>query len=350
MLSHKYEKITGTSPEAAIHSTMMKSIFLLAIASILANTSQALRYNLDLPADLSSFQSSVDCEVLTVLGQASHQIHSVQHRCMTYSDEETDGAHDMVYDLPHWLLTKYADRLETSEPTVYLRIHGGRIDRGNDMIVARESAKVEMSDVPFHWSSHQHRKLAPSSSGTSSVLLVRVTTNDASVSLSADTISDRFFGSYGTPQSTFSDCSFGSLHFEPATGSDITNGVVELSVDIDIVGKTISKMENAIVSELTNKIGSVSHLQHVLFCVPPGSILRPTVAKWSGYAYVNSQRSFFNDEHCGYLSTVTHELGHNLGLGHSTKGANDYGDLTGISKYALSDSSSRMMVAYMRRH
>lgn len=307
----------------------MKPFLLLTVALILVERNYAARSNLDFRDDLS-LEASVDCEVRTVVAQGIGQTHSILHRCMTYSDEEADGAEDMVYDLPDWLLTKYAERLESAAPTMYLRIHGGKIDRENDMIIAKESAKVEVSDDPFRWSTR--RMLAPSSTGTSSVLLVRVTTNDASVSLSAKTISDRFFGSFGTPQTTFSDCSFGKLRFVPAAGPDLTGGVVEVFVNIGILGKTMTKVENAIVTELTNKVGSISHLQHVIYCVPGGSIFASKGSRWFGYAYINNQRSFFNDKNCGYLSMVAHEIGHNLGLGHSGEGDSEYGDQSGISK------------------
>ena len=297
-------------------------------------------------------EAFVDCEVLTVIANGPDGTHSVLHRCVSYSDEEADGAEGMVYDLPEWLLTEYAAQFE-AHPTTYLRIHGGRIARTStefvsqsnlrsgssgsgallpdDKIIADEGTLVEVSDAPFRWSERRHlAKMA----GTSSVLLVRVSTNGGSVSIDSNTMSQRFFGDSGTPKATYRDCSFGQLDFVPATGEHIENGVVELSLNINIQGQIMSSLENILSVELEKKIGSFSHLGHVAFCVPSGAAYSASFSEWYGYAYIVDQKSYFNDVQCGYLSTVVHEFGHNLGLGHSgIPGGISYGDRSGISKY-----------------
>jgi hypothetical protein len=212
----------------------------------------------------------------------------------------------------------------------------------DDIILASEDdALVEVSNVPFEQSKNNNRRrtstasVVPPTTGFSSVLLVRVTTNDASVSLSADTMSERVFGSYrGTVASTYKDCSFGKLKFQKATGSGIpSNGVVELSLQhVTMAGSSITALENAMRNALVNQIGSVSHIHHVAYCVPNGSIFSSTFQNWFAYAYVGSQNSFYNDKEFGYLSNLVHEFGHNLGLGHSGDDNLAYGDSSGISK------------------
>jgi hypothetical protein len=291
----------------------------------------------------------VDCVVRTVIANGPDGPHSFLHRCNTYSDEEADGATGMAYDLPEWLLTEYATQFE-AQPTTSVRIHGATISRTStkvvsrsnlrsgsssellpeDKILAEEGSTVEVSDAPFRWSDRRH---LTKKTGTSSVLLVRVSTNDGSVSINSDTMSQSFFGDSGTPRATYRDCSFGQLHFVPATGDHIENGVVELSLNLNIQEQVMSSLENILSSELRKKIGSFEDVDHVAFCVPSGAIITATYREWYGYAYIMDQKSYYNNEQCGYLSTVVHEFGHNFGLGHSgIPGGNSYGDKSGISK------------------
>jgi hypothetical protein len=333
-------------------SNRLLTMFLLLpiVLSLVGKSQASQELNWDFLSALSSAEGAIDCEVCTIIVKNAEQSHSSQYKCITYADEEADGAEDMVYDLPGWLLAKHASYFE-SKPTSYLRIHGGQISRASadksatnrmqsrsssnftedDSIIASKNSIVEFSDNPFRPSSNR-RKLAPSR-GISSVLLVRVTATDGSVSLNADTISDRVFGSSGTVRSTFSDCSFGKLQLEPATGPSVVDGVVELSVDMNFQGQTIKSLENTLSTALTSKIGSVHHLDHVAFCVPAGTSLSGN-QNLLAYAYVGNQRSVFNNENCGYLSTIVHEFGHNMGLGHSGEGRELYGDQSGISKYS----------------
>ena len=49
-----------------------------------------------------------------------------------------------------------------------------------------------------------------------------------------------------------------------------------------------------------------------------------------GYGYINHYLTVYNNEYCNYPSSQVHEIGHNLGLGHSGDGGGEYGDLSGI--------------------
>eukprot|EP00545_Synedropsis_sp_CCMP1620_P006968 CAMPEP_0119009876 /NCGR_PEP_ID=MMETSP1176-20130426/4652_1 /TAXON_ID=265551 /ORGANISM="Synedropsis recta cf, Strain CCMP1620" /LENGTH=696 /DNA_ID=CAMNT_0006962457 /DNA_START=103 /DNA_END=2193 /DNA_ORIENTATION=+ len=337
-------------------SISMQVLLFLSIALFAAEAAEARQIQPD---------EFVDCEVRTVLVKVaigkSHSV--VNHRCISYSDDEEDDG--MVYDLPEWLLAKYADRFE-AESTSHIRIHGSRIQRNNSsrttnhvrgsrsspfsslqvvddtlIVASEENTVVEFNNVPFHQGPDNNKRrqlssVVPSTTGTSSVLFVRITTKHASVSLSAATMSDRAFGSHeGTLKSTYADCSFGKLNLQPATSTTrsgaIVNGVVELSLpDMVIEGVSIRSLENSFSTALVNKIGSISHFHHVAYCVPSGSRYSATVPNWLAYGYLEDQKSFFNDEQCGFLSNLVHEIGHNLGLGHSGDKTLEYGDGSGM--------------------
>jgi len=49
----------------------------------------------------------------------------------------------------------------------------------------------------------------------------------------------------------------------------------------------------------------------VLYCFPPGT------GDWVAYAFVNHKFSFYNNKWCSSVSSQLHEVGHNMGLGHS---------------------------------
>ena len=129
----------------------------------------------------------------------------------------------------------------------------------------------------------------------------------------------------------YSDCSEGALSFVPAalteraTGTSLSSGVVDLPVDVDLEGQTMTvEIENSLTAAFQATFEEpVSSLDHVLYCLPAGMEER-----WRAYTYANTYRSYYNDRQCGYLSSAMHEVGHNLGLRHSMRDANPFGDRT----------------------
>lgn len=336
-----------------------------------------------------NYQELIDCQVGTVIishsGEDGTESSTVQYKCISYAEEESDGAHDMVYDLPDWFVNKYHNTLESDPTYSYLRIYNGSLSRGehaysteplpqqqqqqlnlrsssytnqhyslpqpqplvkllnnNDdagtslpRVVADDtSAVVEFSRAPFReeapW--FRRRRLAKTQ-GNSKVLFVRVTTNDASLDIDAATISERVFGSgAGTVASSLGGCSFGKLNIVKATGNGIQNGVVDLFINKNIQGASIFALENTMANELAAVVGDVSGFDHVAYCVPNGSYkFEPSdSAEWLAYGYVGWHRTVYNGAQCGYLSKIVHEFGHNLGLGHSGDGQVSYADKSGI--------------------
>lgn len=273
----------------------------------------------------------VDCEVQTaVIDSGNTESEAVEYRCFT----ERRGT--KVYNLPDWVTTTFRSAFE-AQPTNYIRIQGAELppippDSGcqappcepdelspEDGLVQADvnSSIVEFSNDPFGSTRRRRRRVA-STSGESTVLMVRVTTYDKEPSVSSSTMSERAFGSTATLKSTFEDCSFGELKIQKASGNGInSNGVVEISINAKIQGAEIFSLENLMTVALQSKIGDLNVFNHIAYCVPSGAYFTSASPSWLAYAYVGGTRSIFNDQNCGHLSKLAHEIGHNLGLRHS---------------------------------
>ena len=174
------------------------------------------------------------------------------------------------------------------------------------------------------YSPKESRRLAVRRQGISSVLVLRVSSSDAAPTLSAQELSDRFFGTFGesvTFQSIYRDCSFGKMMFQPAIGTGIHDGVGEVSIGVPLSGLHSFEVENLANQAAITKFGSMNQFDHVAFCLPRGT----AGPEWQAYAYFGWLRTVFNDEWCGYASALVHEVGHNLSLQHSREGS-EYGD------------------------
>ena len=127
------------------------------------------------------------------------------------------------------------------------------------------------------------------------------------------------------------ECSHGMIRFEPTpdrpsvdSRPDITDGATTVSVNVTTsIGDWV---ETAVSTELRSQFGiEPSKLaDHVLYCMPPDTI--SSIA----YAYINSWLSVYNDPWCEFMSVQMHEVGHNLGLSHTSEGSDEYGDKSGM--------------------
>lgn len=177
----------------------------------------------------------------------------------------------------------------------------------------------------------RHRTLSDTS-GTKSVLVLRISANDASPTFSASQYYNYIFNNSQPDtapslSSQYSRLSFGQLNFVPTQ-----YGVMEVPVNINAYGAASSNIRDAAITYVIAQYGVSSLTQladHVIFCLPSGT------GNWAGSSPVMSWRIVMNNDWCGYISGFMHEMGHNLGLLHSNQNNVQY-----------MDSSSYMSAGY----
>lgn len=258
---------------------------------------------------------------------------SSYYRCLTDSAQEGDGESDMSYfiNLPSTFVEANKVKLETGLSSIC--IMGGaaiRTEFGKpDYIVIPTNAHIHF--VASRATGGQ-RHLAQTS-GTRSVLVVRVTAPNSPQSTSAISMTNSIFGIGGEQHSMasqYSSCSFGKIAFVPANGySGIVNGVLDLVLPTSVVNINVETIENSMKIAVKNALNITNNLDssfsNIMFCMPKGAMLTSDSTTLA-YAYLNNPYTYYKHQWCSSTITTMHEIGHNLGLQHSTEAGDEYGD------------------------
>ena len=150
--------------------------------------------------------------------------------------------------------------------------------------------------------------------GVRTILMVLVSADDSASTFTSSTVSTAVFGSVLSASSQFSACSYDKLTLSPASfGTGAEAGTATLGLSQNITGEGInptgfgSGVEGAITPALIDAYSVTSPAQladHVMYCVPPGTVSSSGSANWVAYAYSYASGpsfhwlSVYNDDFC----------------------------------------------------
>jgi hypothetical protein len=121
-------------------------------------------------------------------------------------------------------------------------------------------------------------------------------------------------------------CSKGRLSFKAATGDAVVNGVINVNLSKSMTNYTSdSEVRNEALSLIPKDPNAVNDYTFTILVMPDSSKSFLSGAK----AWLPGTMSWYRDLYGSDPTYLLHELGHNLGHGHSGYGKyNEYGDPT----------------------
>jgi hypothetical protein len=243
---------------------------------------------------------------------------------------------------PGWTEQKEKDGELTSGSTKLVFAKGTTVDKSTGKL--NTMSLPDLKDNGNKGRKTQIRHLA--TTGSKTVLLVRVQASNGVTSFSNAQLSDGAFGTNGDPinlKTQYNSCSYGQLQINPNVdrastvddgdiNTDIVNGATTVTIAATVGTDTDAAMRNQVTAALNAQFGVQSPellADHVMYCFPSNSFAG------IAYAYINGWMSVYNNEWCTYLSVQMHELGHNFGLAHSNEGSTVYADQSGMVRSNL---------------
>jgi len=195
--------------------------------------------------------------------------------------------------------------------------------------------------------------------GDIKTLVVRVRAENSDPPSAADLSSDIFYDQANL-KTQYEACSYGKLTVDPylqgmtGVNGDTVNvpnaapGVIEITINESVDSNNngnYKALEAAANTKLREVLGTSQPddlFDAVIFCMPPGA------GNWLAYAYVGRWDSYYNDNWCQSMSTLLHEVGHNLGLRHSgeytgSSAEMEYGDQSGLMGFSYNLDDTPLM-------
>lgn len=152
------------------------------------------------------------------------------------------------------------------------------------------------------------RRLAQST-GTNSVLVVRVSGNGGSETTSTlPEIRNNLFEGSPSVNSQYTECSDGALSLVPGDEVEITLPYSVNGRATDTDESFLEDMRQLAEAELGTAVPG--GFDHVMYCLPDGTTVGGDPG-WVGFAELGGVNSYYADGRCEQILTVMHEIGHN---------------------------------------
>ncbi|VEU38829.1 unnamed protein product [Pseudo-nitzschia multistriata] len=237
-----------------------------------------------------------------------------------------------------------------------MRLSEGYIEEGgHPVLVVPSEATVDIEKISDsderhfrnrHRSRQRHRQLAKTTGNLKTLVLRVVDGSGTAPELSTAKLRDDLFTDSLSLKTQYKACSNGRIDI-------IERGIVDVKVKeiaqvtkVMYNGRPLELGNNSELEKQARKIASNRYagggdlsakFDLVIYCLPPGT------GRWIAYAYINGRDSVFNNKWCGMVSTQMHEVGHNLGLGHSGDDQDQYGDQSAMMGYSYFEDDGPKM-------
>ena len=181
--------------------------------------------------------------------------------------------------------------------------------------------------------------------GVSKVLAVRIVALDSQTTHSVNNCRARTFGGLDDEgvmddmnmKSQIDACSYGKLKFvEPDDNPlypDVVGGVVTIHLNETVTGVSHGTVLGWARATTPLYAGPLENYDHVMYFMPPGVEFGGAAA----FGYMPGRETWYRDSYSLGTGIQLHELGHNLGLGHSGEDGGGYGDSSCYMGYGGGD-------------
>lgn len=233
---------------------------------------------------------SVDVESDLSEGEAMNE----SYRCLT-----EDGMTYLLHLAPEFV----QEHSDLARGETHVMIPSGHAIQENENGLASIGYPNNTNIVAIPPPTRRHLSVQDRRQGVKRVLVLLVHGADSRLSLSQQDLSKRIFGiGSGAPavnvRSQYHACSFGKFRIVPATGPGITDGVATITIG-NVVKKDPFNLENQAVAVAQNKLNIKdleSAFDHVMICLPPGTLYGGTRERWYAYGYLNYYRTVYSNQ------------------------------------------------------